>query len=665
MLLGGGAVAVDDGQGVLLDRLGAQHLHPVAGIIGNAVAYGAHIQVFIDVAAVIHLPAAFASPGLKHLAVLAKLVLVYRGVVHARPGNRPGIGMQLQFAHDQLGQCLGLHRLGGRGQGAAAGVNARAGNGYRNGLAHHSVGHRVGCGGSAGNFQPAGIPLIGNGGRVGGYLGGEGIAHHRCGGVRPAVDDAYALHLAYGLHLGGGDGVGGAAVLALAGNDHLYLVAHIAVGYGIFGGVSAHLPAVNHPYIIRLSVRGGQRGLQGIAHHRRVVVQGYAGNLVIGHYLAGNGGGNRAGIAANAGYPQLQGLADIIRGNGIGGVGADHLGASAVVAQPFIAHGGFLGPNGLHAQHVAHHRGQGVQNDIGQLVIRVVGQEFILHPAYAGTHAHTVPLGAAFQNRHAGAHAVHANFAVAGAGAGAQAHAIAVAAPNGGIAYGGGIRVIAAAKVQKLGHHIANGAVDADAGPVRALFQHIGHRTHRIGAHHAVAGAGTGAQAHAVAVVAGNHSGTGRHGAAGKLQIVAGHIAGAPIRRFHMVPAAAGAQHLHLGAGIIAGNGAGVIIGRGPEPQPAANHRCVLGNSHGGCRNHADKHERNQQNSQETFHSNHPSEIPHLPWCLQYIRRSTRSNSSLWWNFIVHSFSPVVNRKIWQLRAWGHVFGCVSSWMML
>ena len=147
--------------------------------------------------------------------------------------------------------------------------------------------------------------------------------------------------------------------------------------------------------------------------------------------------------------------------------------------------------------------------------------------------------------------------------------------------------------MQELAHHIAHGSADADAGPVGAAFQHRYRRAHRISADDAVARAGAGAQAHTVAVVAGDISGSLAGNGTAHAQVIAVHIAGTAIRRLNLVPASAGAQDLNLGAGVIAGDGARAKIGRGAQPQPAADDGGV-GRCHGGCGQNAQQHYRNQ-----------------------------------------------------------------------
>ena len=199
--------------------------------------------------------------------------------------------------------------------------------------------------------------------------------------------------------------------------------------------------------------------------------------------------------------------------------------------------------------------------------------------------------------------------------------------------------------MQELAHHIAHGAADADAGPVGAALQHRDRRADRIGANDAVARAGAGAQAHAIAVVAGDVSGAFAGNGTAHAQVIAVHIADTAVGRLNLVPAAAGTDDLHLGASVITGDGGCVKIGGGAQSEPAADDGGI-GRRHGGRRQDAHQHYRDQKNRKETFHLLIPP-IFRLPGVVTIIIRTKRTKSSLLWNFIVQLFAKVVNSDIW------------------
>ena len=487
-----------------------------------------------------------------------------------------------------------LRRLDHDHRGFAGGVGAGVGAGARHGDAQLVAlilgGHGVAGGSRAGDGRAVTVPLIGHGGLRRAGHGGQRVAHggsRAHGGIAVVADD-HVGDRPGGAHGGGQTAALRAAVHARAGNDQFDLLADVIGGDGIGGRVAhliaAHLPGVDHAGSGRVEGSGHH-----VAHDRRDGVEGYAREDGVAEHGVGGRAGNGALVGAGARYAQLNGLAHVVGVDGVGGVGAlEH-----AAHEPFIADGGGAGRDGLHAQHAAHHGHIVVEGDAADFVVLVVDEELVHHPAYAAAHADAVPYGALLQNGHLGAYAVDADLGIALAGAGAQAHAVAVAAPDGGVAQHVAVIGIVAAEVQELAHHIAHGAADADAGPVGAAFQHRDRRAHRIGADDAVACAGAGAQAHAVAVVAGDISGALAGDGAAHSQVIAVHIAGTAVRGLNLVPAAAGAENLHLRAGIIAGNGARAEIGRGAQPQPATDNGGV-GRCHGGCGQNAQQHYRNQ-----------------------------------------------------------------------
>ena len=175
--------------------------------------------------------------------------------------------------------------------------------------------------------------------------------------------------------------------------------------------------------------------------------------------------------------------------------------------KPAVADRGLRGRKTLYRQHVAHHGIHVVKPDVGYLGGRVIVEELVHHPANAAANADTVPGRALLQHGHGRSNAVNADFSISFAGAGAQPHAIAVTAPNGGVAQHFAAASTAAAEVKELVHHITNRSGDVELGPVGAALKHRRGRAHRIHPNNAVARAGTGAQTHAVPVVAGYHGG--------------------------------------------------------------------------------------------------------------------------------------------------------------
>ena len=484
-----------------------------------------------------------------------------------------------------------LDHDGGR---LAGGGSARVGAGARYGDAQFVSlilgGYGVAGGRCAGNGRAVTIPLIGHSGLRRAGHSGQLVAHRgsRANGGIAIVADHHVDNRSGGSYGRGQTAALRAAVHARTGHDQLDLLADIIGGDGV-GGRVAHLIAAHLPGIDHVSPRRVDGSGHHVAHDGCDGIERYARQ----HGVADNGVGGRAGdrtlVGAGARYAQLNGLAYVVGIHGIGGVGAlDH-----ATHQPFIADGSGAGRYGLHGQHAAHHRHIVVERDAGNFVVLVVDEELVHHPAHTAAHADAVPDGTLLQHGHLGAHAVDADLGITLAGAGAQAHAIAVAAPDGGIAQHVRVIGIVAAKVQELTHHIANGSADADAGPVGAALQHRYRRAHRISADDAVARAGAGAQAHTVAVVAGDISGSLAGNGTAHAQVIAVHIAGTAIRRLNLVPASAGAQDLNLGAGVIAGDGARAKIGRGAQPQPAADNGGV-GRCHGGCGQNAQQHYRNQ-----------------------------------------------------------------------
>ena len=513
-------------------------------------------------------------------------------------GNRERLGVRpfianLHRVKRRRGQPK-HRRLDHDGRRLTGGVGAGVGTGARHGDAQLAAlilgSHGVADGSRAEDSRAVTVPLVGHGGLRRAGHGGELVAH---GGSRArsgiaVVADGHVGDRPGGAHGGGQAAALRAAVHARAGHDQLDLLAHVIGGHGV-GGRVAHLVAAHLPGVDYAGPGGVEGGGHHVAHDGRDGVEGYAGE----HGVADHGVGGRAGdgalVGACARHAQLNGLAHVVGIHGVGGVGAlEH-----AAHQPFIADGGGAGRYGLHRQHAAHHGHIVVEGNAGDLVVLVVDEELVHHPAHAAAHADAVPHGALLQHGHLGAHTVDADLGIALAGAGAQAHAVAVAAPDGGVAKHIAVIGIVASEVQELAHHIADGAADADAGPVRAALQHRHRRAHRVGADDAVACAGAGAQAHAVAVVAGDISGALAGDGAAHAEVIAVHIAGTAVRGLNLVPAAAGAENLHLRAGIIAGNGARAEIGRGAQPQPATDNGGV-GRCHGGCGQNAQQHYRNQ-----------------------------------------------------------------------
>ena len=484
-----------------------------------------------------------------------------------------------------------LDHDGGR---LAGGGSARVGAGACYGDAQFVSlilgGYSVAGGRCAGNGRAVTIPLIGHSGLRRAGHSGQLVAHRgsRANGGIAVVANHHVDNRSGGSYGRGQTAALRAAVHARTGHDQLDLLADIIGGDGV-GGRVAHLIAAYLPGVDHVSPRRVDGSGHHVAHDGCDGIERYARQHGVADHGVGGRAGDRTLVGAGARYAQLNGLAHVVGIHGIGGVGAlDH-----AAHQPFIADGSGAGRYGLHGQHAAHHRHIVVERDAGNFVVLVVDEELVHHPAHTAAHADAIPDGTLLQHGHLGAHAVDADLGIALAGAGAQAHAIAVAAPDGGIAQHVRVIGIVAAKVQELTHHIAHGSADADAGPVGAALQHRYRRAHRISADDAVARAGAGAQAYTVAVVAGDISGSLAGNGTAHAQVIAVHIAGTAIRRLNLVPASAGAQDLNLGAGVIAGDGARAKIGRGAQPQPAADNGGV-GRCHGGCGQNAQQHYRNQ-----------------------------------------------------------------------
>ena len=514
--------------------------------------------------------------------------------------------------------------------GVAAGVGAGARHGDAQLVALILGRDGVAGGGRAGDGRAVTLPLIGHGGLRRAGHGGQLVAHGRRGargGIGIVADD-HVGDRPGGAHGGGQTAALGAAVDARAGHDQFDLLADVIGGDGV-GGRVAHLVATDLPGIDDLGLGRGEGGAEHVAHDRRDGVELHIRDHGVAHHGVGRRAGDGALVGTRARHAELDGLAHVVGVHGIGGVGAlEH-----AAHEPFIAHGGGAGRYGLHRQHAAHHGHIVVEGNAGDLVVLVVDEELVHHPTHAAAHADAVPHGALLQHGHLGAHAVDADLGIALAGAGAQAHAVAVAAPDGGVAKHIAVIGIVASEVQELAHHIADGAADADAGPVRAALQHRHRRAHRVGADDAIARARAGAQAHAVAVVAGHVGGALAGDGTADAQVIAVHIAGTAVRSLYLVPASAGAQDLDLGPGIIAGDGGRAKIRRGAQPQPAANDGAV-GRRHGGRGQDAQEHHRDQKDRKKPFHLLLPP-IFRLPGVVTIIIRTSRTKSSLLWNFIV------------------------------
>ena len=409
-----------------------------------------------------------------------------------------------------------------------------------------------------------------------------------------------------------------AVVRARAGNGQLDGLAHRAHGHFIVV-VGADVYAVQLPQAGVGSAAGLHDRLQTIAYHRRVMIELHAHQLLTVGDSGGVSADRVAGPTAGAVYPQAEGAAHILLGHSVGGVVAHHgFLAGGVGAQPLIGDGGVGRIHALDRQNVAHHGVHVVDGNAVDLVGGVLDQELAHHVAHAAADLNAVPAVQAFQNFHLRTDAVNADNGIIGAGAGAQTHTLAVGGPHGRVAViaGSGAAVLA----QELGHHVTHVAAHADTAPVLAFRQNDGPGAYRPLAQHRVSGAGAGTHPHAVAVAA-DHGGVGvghgGHTAAGGLQILAVHIAGAPVGRFHPVPSVADTENLHGRAGFVTADGGGAKGGLRPQTKPPADHgrvfRCRQCAGHG---HQPDQQNCDKQNRKTTFHLKIP------PFPLRIIRKA-------------------------------------------
>ncbi len=550
----------------------------------------------------------------------------FLGLHFGLQGSGIGVDQRLRSAFDgHAGQVGNAGHLGGVHNLLAAGVAAGAFHHQTDGLAHAAGAnvHRLRVGDHRGVARVVHrVPGQLDAGGSGFIDGLQTIAHIGGSVLGGQVGDAGAGHSAGGSNLLALDGGQRAAVIrARTGNGQLDGLADrghghhiIAVGADVY---AVHLPQAGIGRVLRL-----HDGLQTVAHHRRVMIELHAHQLL----PVGDGGGvtadRVAGPLAGAIHPQAEGAAHVLIRHGVGGIGAHHgLLAVHIGAQPLIGDGGVGRIHALHRQDVAHHRLEVVDGHAVDLVGAVLNQELAHHVANAAADLNLIPAVIAFQNFHLSADAVHADDGIAGARAGAQTHTLAVGGPHGGVAVIG--RSGAAVLAQELAHHVTHVAAHADAAPVLALRQNDGAGAYRPLAQHGISGAGAGTHPHAVTVAA-DHGGVGvghgGHAAAGGLQILAVHIASASVGRFHPVPAVADAENLHGRSGFVAADGGGIKGGLLPQAKPPADHgRVLCCRQSAGQRHQPDQQNRDKQDRKTTFHP----KIPPFPLRIFFARRFT------------------------------------------